>query len=90
MSEERTIIDPVTLSEMMGQDFPPTPQQAAVIGAPMEPMLVVAGAGAGKTATMAARVVWLVANGFIRPEEVLGLTSPGRQRASSASVSANS
>ena len=74
MSEERTIIDPVTLSEMMGQDFPPTPQQAAVIGAPMEPMLVVAGAGAGKTATMAARVVWLVANGFIRPEEVLGLT----------------
>lgn len=74
MSEERTIIDPVTLSEMMGQDFPPTPQQAAVVGAPMEPMLVVAGAGAGKTATMAARVVWLVANGFIRPEEVLGLT----------------
>ncbi|WP_297452457.1 ATP-dependent DNA helicase [uncultured Corynebacterium sp.] len=74
MSEERTIINPVTLSEMMGQDFPPTPQQAAVIGAPMEPMLVVAGAGAGKTATMAARVVWLVANGFIRPEEVLGLT----------------
>lgn len=74
MSEERTIIDPVTLSEMMGQDFPPTPQQAAVIGAPMEPMLVVAGAGAGKTATMASRVVWLVANGFIRPEEVLGLT----------------
>ncbi|OFN06900.1 ATP-dependent DNA helicase [Corynebacterium sp. HMSC074C11] len=74
MSEERTIIDPVTLSEMMGQDFPPTPQQAAVIGAPMEPMLVVAGAGAGKTATMASRVVWLGANGFIRPEEVLGLT----------------
>ncbi|OFM85757.1 signaling protein [Corynebacterium sp. HMSC063A05] len=74
MSEERTIIDPGTLSEMMGQDFPPTPQQAAVIGAPMEPMLVVAGAGAGKTATMASRVVWLVANGFIRPEEVLGLT----------------
>lgn len=74
MSQERTIIDPVTLSEMMGQEFPPTEQQAAVIGAPMEPMLVVAGAGAGKTATMAARVVWLVANGFIRPEEVLGLT----------------
>lgn len=59
---------------MIGQKFPPTPQQAAVIGAPMEPMLVVAGAGAGKTETMAARVVWLVANGFVRPEQVLGLT----------------
>ena len=67
-------IDPITLSRMMGQAFPPTEQQAAVIGAPLEPMLVVAGAGAGKTATMAARVVWLVANGYVRPEEVLGLT----------------
>ena len=31
-----------------------------------------AGAGAGKTETMAARVVWLVANGLVRPEQVLG------------------
>ena len=37
-------------------------------------MLVVAGAGAGKTETMAARVVWLVANGLINPDQVLGLT----------------
>jgi DNA helicase-2/ATP-dependent DNA helicase PcrA len=37
-------------------------------------MLVVAGAGAGKTETMAARVVWLVANGLVLPEQVLGLT----------------
>ncbi|HVW40159.1 MAG TPA: ATP-dependent helicase, partial [Amycolatopsis sp.] len=53
---------------------PPTPEQAAVIAAPAEPALVVAGAGAGKTETMAARVVWLVANGFVTPERVLGLT----------------
>ncbi|HVW40860.1 MAG TPA: ATP-dependent DNA helicase, partial [Amycolatopsis sp.] len=33
-----------------------------------------AGAGAGKTETMAARVVWLVANGFVTPDRVLGLT----------------
>ncbi|HJQ46230.1 MAG TPA: ATP-dependent DNA helicase [Amycolatopsis sp.] len=52
----------------------PTPEQAAVIAAPTEPALVVAGAGAGKTETMAARVVWLVANGFVTPERVLGLT----------------
>nr|WP_120491157.1 ATP-dependent DNA helicase [Corynebacterium lactis] len=74
MNAKVTDIDPIALSQMMGQSFPPTEQQAAVIGAPLEPMLVVAGAGAGKTATMAARVVWLVANGYIRPEQILGLT----------------
>ncbi|MGD9531559.1 MAG: UvrD-helicase domain-containing protein, partial [Pseudonocardia sp.] len=53
---------------------PPTEEQAAVIAAPATPALVVAGAGAGKTETMAARVVWLVATGAVRPEQVLGLT----------------
>ncbi|HEV2781271.1 MAG TPA: UvrD-helicase domain-containing protein [Actinophytocola sp.] len=51
-----------------------TEEQEAVIAAPAEPALVVAGAGAGKTETMAARVVWLVANGMVTPERVLGLT----------------
>lgn len=45
-----------------------------MISAPVEPALVVAGAGAGKTETMAARVVWLVANGIVTPDRVLGLT----------------
>ncbi|MFT3714370.1 MAG: UvrD-helicase domain-containing protein [Gordonia sp. (in: high G+C Gram-positive bacteria)] len=53
---------------------PPTDEQVAVIEAPLEPMLVVAGAGAGKTETMASRVVWLVANRLVSPDEVLGLT----------------
>ncbi|WNV82494.1 UvrD-helicase domain-containing protein [Umezawaea sp. Da 62-37] len=52
----------------------PTAEQAAVVAAPIEPALVVAGAGAGKTETMAARVVWLVANGIVTPDQVLGLT----------------
>ncbi len=52
----------------------PTPEQVAVIEAPLEPTLVVAGAGSGKTETMAARVVWLIANELVRPEQVLGLT----------------
>ncbi|HEX2133494.1 MAG TPA: ATP-dependent DNA helicase [Actinophytocola sp.] len=52
----------------------PTDEQVAVIAAPAEPALVVAGAGAGKTETMAARVVWLVANGLVTPDRVLGLT----------------
>jgi DNA helicase II / ATP-dependent DNA helicase PcrA len=52
----------------------PTAEQAAVIAAPSRPAVVVAGAGSGKTETMAARVVWLVANGRVTPEQVLGLT----------------
>jgi DNA helicase-2/ATP-dependent DNA helicase PcrA len=54
--------------------FAPTDEQAAVIAAPPGPLVVIAGAGAGKTETMAARVVWLVANGYATPGEVLGLT----------------
>ncbi|OSC43319.1 ATP-dependent helicase [Mycobacterium decipiens] len=54
--------------------FPPTDEQAAVIAAPPGPLVVIAGAGAGKTETMAARVVWLIANGYAQPDQVLGLT----------------
>lgn len=52
----------------------PTDEQRAVIEAPLAPLLVVAGAGSGKTETMASRVVWLVANGLVDPDQVLGLT----------------
>lgn len=70
----RNDMSPVALSRALQQEFPPTPQQADIIGADPGPLLVVAGAGAGKTETMAARVVWLVANGYARPDQVLGLT----------------
>ncbi|MGP6203645.1 UvrD-helicase domain-containing protein [Microbacterium sp. F2] len=53
---------------------PPTQPQQRVIEAPLSPVLVVAGAGSGKTETMAARVVWLVVNGIVRRDEILGLT----------------
>ena len=52
----------------------PTPAQQRVIEAPPAPALVVAGAGSGKTETMSGRVVWLVANGHVRRDEILGLT----------------
>ena len=45
-----------------------------MIGAPLGPLAVIAGAGSGKSETMAARLVWLVANGMVRPDRVLGLT----------------
>lgn len=64
---------PVELAGLL-RTVPPTREQVEVISAPVEPLLVVAGAGSGKTETMAARVVWLVANGYARPEQILGLT----------------
>ena len=64
---------PAELAGALGLS-PPTAEQAAVIAAPPGPLVVIAGAGAGKTETMAARVVWLVANGYAEPGQVLGLT----------------
>ncbi|GGB72465.1 ATP-dependent helicase [Knoellia flava] len=64
----------VDVSRAIGLPHLPTPEQTAVIEAPLRPLLVIAGAGSGKTETMAARVVWLVANGLAQPDEVLGLT----------------
>src|SRR5699024_8003718 len=61
------------IAETLGQPAP-TPEQTAVIEAGLEPMLVIAGAGSGKTETMASRVVHLVANGMVAPSEILGLT----------------
>ena len=52
----------------------PTQEQARVIAHRLSPLLVVAGAGSGKTATMAQRVVHLVATGQVRPDQILGLT----------------
>ena len=66
-------LPPQALAASLGLP-PPTEEQAAVIAAPPGSALVVAGAGAGKTETMAARVVWLVATGQVLPEQVLGLT----------------
>ena len=61
------------ISDALGR-FRATPQQRAIIEADLAPALVVAGAGSGKTETMANRVLWLLANGLVGPSEVLGLT----------------
>ena len=65
---------PEELSGLLGEKNLPTAEQSAIISSPLTPRLVIAGAGSGKTATMADRVVWLVANGWVKPEEVLGVT----------------
>ena len=56
---------------------PLTPFQSKIISIvtnPLEPAVIIAGAGSGKTETMSNRVLYLVANGIVEPEEILGLT----------------
>lgn len=52
----------------------PSPEQQAVIGQPLHSFRVAAGAGTGKTTTMAMRVVELVTHHGIEPEQILGVT----------------
>jgi len=58
------------------KDFALTKEQqdAVELASVTSPSMVVAGAGSGKTELMAVRVLWLVANGHARPEQILGLT----------------
>ena len=64
--------NPTDLCDALGIPF--SPEQLEAICSPLEPQVVVAGAGTGKTTVMAARVVWLVGTGQVRAEQVLGLT----------------
>src|SRR4051812_25426724 len=71
----RRLLDPAEVAARCGLSYAPSPEQARVVSAPADrPLVVVAGAGSGKTETMAARVSWLVANRIVAPEEILGLT----------------
>lgn len=63
---------PADLGDLLGVPF--TDEQLRAATAPLEPGVIVAGAGSGKTTVMAARVVWLVATGQVAAEQVLGLT----------------
>ena len=59
---------------LLNPQFLPTEQQREVIESTSPTILVVAGAGSGKTATMANRIAYQVAIGAVAPSEVLGLT----------------
>lgn len=60
------------ISEVMGIPF--LEEQLVGITADLEPGVIIASAGSGKTAVMAARVVYLVANEIVPAEKILGLT----------------
>ena len=78
------------IAELVGQPAPDRRSSAAIIEAPLGPSLVVAGAGSGKTETMAARVVWLLANGVVaaRPGAGPDVHAQGRGRAGRAGAPA--
>ena len=65
---------PADLAAAMRAPWQASEQQWAAITAPLSPAVVIAGAGSGKTTLMAARVVYLVLTGAVRPDQVLGLT----------------
>lgn len=56
------------------KDREPTLEQWAAITAPIGPVHVIAGAGSGKTAVMAARIVYLVEQLGVAPSAILALT----------------
>jgi DNA helicase-2/ATP-dependent DNA helicase PcrA len=69
------LLTPAEVAARCGLTYAPSEEQADVVQASVDrPLVVVAGAGSGKTETMAARVAWLVANQLVAPEAVLGLT----------------
>ncbi|SIJ73800.1 ATP-dependent DNA helicase pcrA [Mycobacteroides abscessus subsp. abscessus] len=70
---QQHLYTPEEIADALGRPRP-TVEQSAIIASPLTPRLVVAGAGSGKTATMVDRVVWLVANGLVRADQVLGVT----------------
>ena len=55
-------------------DFRPTEQQQAVIAHDEGPLLVIAGPGSGKTFTLVERIVHLVVNKGVQPEQLLVAT----------------
>lgn len=52
----------------------PTLEQQAILAAPLQPLRIAAGAGTGKTTTIALLVHELVTERGVAPEEILGLT----------------
>jgi DNA helicase-2/ATP-dependent DNA helicase PcrA len=49
-------------------------EQQAAVGHIKGPLLIVAGAGTGKTAVLTQKIVHLIENGLAKPEEILALT----------------
>jgi superfamily I DNA/RNA helicase/RecB family exonuclease len=58
----------------VASDFVPNPKQREAIEHVHGPMLVLAGAGTGKTTVLVERIAWLIEQGHARPDEILAIT----------------
>lgn len=63
---------PAVRAALRGND--PSDEQWAAITYDPVPLAIIAGAGSGKTAIMAARIAWMIEEGMYRPSQILGLT----------------
>ncbi len=68
----RAAVTPGIRTALKGRE--PTAEQWAAVTAPVGPVHLIAGAGSGKTAVMAARIVYLVERLGVAPSAVLALT----------------
>lgn len=55
-------------------NFKPSPEQSDILGYELQPLRVVAGAGTGKTTTLAHRMAAVMSRHRLEPEQVLGVT----------------
>ncbi|MDY2942067.1 MAG: ATP-dependent DNA helicase [Varibaculum sp.] len=80
MSDSTTVCTPAELAAVINESKPkekrvvPNPEQTAVISSTEPALLVVAGAGAGKTTTISQRIMYYMVNQNVAPERVLALT----------------
>ncbi len=79
MIEVKREITSIQIAEALAKSgsryIEPTREQRDIIESKhWGPSVIIAGAGSGKTETMTQRVLWLVVNGVVKPEEILGLT----------------
>src|SRR5436309_1206679 len=59
---------------MVSKSFIPNPKQKQAIEHTTGPMLVLAGAGTGKTSVLVERIAFLIENHHARPDEILAIT----------------
>ncbi|HEV8601278.1 MAG TPA: ATP-dependent DNA helicase [Patescibacteria group bacterium] len=65
--KEKTAIQPAVLEGL-------NDQQIKAVTADQGPLLIIAGAGTGKTTVLTRRITWLLEQGLAKPEEILALT----------------
>src|SRR5258707_1687782 len=62
------------IEQLVAEKFIPNAKQQTAIEHALGPLLVLAGAGTGKTTVLVERIAWLIEQGHARPDEILAIT----------------